>query len=78
MFNESNISIIIPTYNGEKSITSLIENLVKNFPNYEIVIINDNSPDKSDEVCKKIICDVAERIDRGEEFSSKQQYLPLG
>lgn len=55
MFNESNISIIIPTYNGEKSINLLIENLVKNFPNYEIVIINDNSPDKSDEVCRKII-----------------------
>ena len=45
------ISIIIPTYKGSNTIIKLAEELkfVLNGLNYEIIIINDNSPDDSHE-----------------------------
>ena len=49
-------SIIIPTYNGEKTITKLVNELLFAFRNHEkeIVIVNDNSPDKTHYLCLKI------------------------
>ena len=46
------VSIIIPTYKGEKTIITLIEELIKILENvdYEIVVVNDCSPDKSNEL----------------------------
>lgn len=47
-------SVIIPVYNSEKTIASCIESIVNtSFADYEIVIVNDGSSDKSDEICKK-------------------------
>ena len=47
MKNDNLISIIIPTYKGEKSISDLVEELVDVFSDYkiEIIIVNDCSPD---------------------------------
>lgn len=48
------ISIVIPVYNGEKSIKRLVEELIiKITPefNIEIILVNDCSPDNSAEVC---------------------------
>jgi glycosyltransferase involved in cell wall biosynthesis len=41
------ISIIIPTYKGSTTIIDLLEELKNKFKNlnFEIVVINDNSPD---------------------------------
>jgi len=47
------VSIIIPTYNEKQNITLLIEKLVKLKFNKEIIIIDDNSPDKTAEEIKK-------------------------
>ena len=48
------ISIIIPVYNGEKSIKKLVEELIKKITpefNIEIILVNDCSPDNSEKVC---------------------------
>lgn len=48
------ISIVIPIYNGEKSIKRLVEELIKKIApkfNIEIILVNDCSPDNSAKVC---------------------------
>lgn len=47
------ISIIIPVYQGASTIGNLVEELVNKLPyrNLEIILVNDGSRDKSNEVC---------------------------
>ena len=45
------ILLIIPAYNEEESIERVINNLEKNFPQYDYVIVNDGSKDKTEQVC---------------------------
>lgn len=48
------ISIIVPAYNEEKSIKQTIENLKRiDYPNYEILVVNDGSKDKTSQIAKK-------------------------
>lgn len=47
-------SVIIPVYNSEKTIECCIESITNtSFDDYEIIIVNDGSSDKSDEICKE-------------------------
>ncbi|MGE5341675.1 MAG: glycosyltransferase family 2 protein [Candidatus Omnitrophota bacterium] len=49
-----NASIVIPVYRGETSIGRLVDELIETLGpiyNLEIVLVNDNSPDRSEEVC---------------------------
>lgn len=51
------LSIIVPVYNEEKNIATLLKRLlpaIKNYQ-YEIIFVNDGSSDKTDEVIKKQI-----------------------
>jgi len=51
------ISIVIPVYNGEKSISRLVEDLIRKLTpefNIEIILVNDCSPDNSEKVCISI------------------------
>lgn len=50
------ISIVIPVYNGEKSIGKLVDELVTTLSSYEleIVLVNDASPDNSGAVCESL------------------------
>lgn len=50
------VSIILPTYNEEKNIKKLVEELRKEFKdvNYEIVILDDNSKDRTPEIIDKL------------------------
>ena len=52
------ISIIIPVFNGEKTIEILVDNisktLVKNC-DFEIILVNDCSKDNSEEKCKELV-----------------------
>ena len=50
-------SIIIPTYNGEKTLKDLANQIIQIFKNisYEIIIINDCSPDKTHAICLDLI-----------------------
>ncbi len=51
------ISVVLPTYNEKDNIIPLIKDIIKNIKkitkNYEIVVVDDNSPDKTAEVCRK-------------------------
>lgn len=50
------LSIIIPVYNGEKYIGSLLDDLLKiNNNSYEIIVVNDGSMDKTPEIIQKYV-----------------------
>jgi dolichol-phosphate mannosyltransferase len=46
----NNIAIIIPCYNAKKSITQTIKGVSMYLPHAKIIIVDDNSPDKSAEL----------------------------
>jgi len=51
------VSIVIPVYRGGKSIGPLTDELVSKLGELyklEIILVNDNSPDNSEDVCKNI------------------------
>jgi len=58
MEQKTNLSIIIPAYNEEKSIKETINGLEKELAklnlNYEIIVVNDASTDKTGDVLKEI------------------------
>ncbi|HEY1057047.1 MAG TPA: glycosyltransferase family 2 protein [Emticicia sp.] len=47
------LSVVIPVYKGEKTITKLVEKLQDELKKYdfEIILVNDGSPDDSEKVC---------------------------
>jgi|YelNatPaOPRAMG01_1025707.scaffolds.fasta_scaffold00256_10 cellulose synthase/poly-beta-1,6-N-acetylglucosamine synthase-like glycosyltransferase len=50
------VSILVPVYNEEKVVSQSIKSLLEiNYPNYEIIIINDGSTDKTKEVAEKLV-----------------------
>lgn len=50
---KSDLLIIIPAFNEEDSIQNVIDNLQSNFPQFDYIIINDGSTDKTGEICRK-------------------------
>lgn len=65
------ISIIIPTYKGERSIKLLCDEIIYKFKsfNIELIIINDNSPDNTHDICLDIVKNYS---------SSNITYIKLG
>ena len=52
------LSIVVCTYNRERYIQQNLEsflNQTSNFSEFEVVIINNNSPDNTDEICTEFI-----------------------
>ncbi|MCJ7434002.1 MAG: glycosyltransferase, partial [Anaerolineales bacterium] len=53
-----NCSVVIPVYCGEQTLDPLIERLAKVLPNiaesYEVVLVNDGSPDNSWAVVERL------------------------
>ena len=49
---KSDILVIIPAYNEEETIARVVDNLVENYPQYDYVVINDGSKDKTAEICR--------------------------
>jgi glycosyltransferase involved in cell wall biosynthesis len=48
-------SVIVPLYNKENDVLLTIESVLKqSFPNFELIIVNDDSKDKSLEIVKKV------------------------
>lgn len=53
MYRQVLISIVIPMYNAEKYIGQMITSIIKQtYENWELIIIDDGSSDRSYEVCK--------------------------
>ena len=47
------ILIIIPAYNEEENIEKVVNNIVKNFPQYDCLVVNDGSVDHTGDLCEK-------------------------
>lgn len=48
------ISVIVPIYMAEKSIERCINSIInQTFTNFELILVNDGSPDNSKEICEK-------------------------
>lgn len=45
--------IVIPAYNEEENIENVVEFICKNYPQYDYVVVNDGSKDKTADICKK-------------------------
>lgn len=43
--------VIIPAYNEEMNIENVVENLRENYPQYDYVVINDGSTDRTSQIC---------------------------
>ena len=47
----SDLLIIIPAYNEEGSIENVVNNIIRNYSQYDYVIINDGSKDRTSAIC---------------------------
>lgn len=74
---------MIPAYNEEDSITSVVDNLIENYPQYDYVIINDGSKDHTSKICHKrgyeiidlpINLGLAGAFQTGLKYAYKKQY----
>lgn len=49
----SEVLIIIPAYNEEENIERVVDHLIQNFPQYDYVVVNDGSRDRTGEICRE-------------------------
>lgn len=47
------VLIIIPAYNEADNIIRVVDNLIKNYPQYDYVVVNDGSKDSTVDICRK-------------------------
>lgn len=47
------VLIIIPAYNEESNIKRVVDNIIKNFPQYDYIVVNDGSKDNTEQICKE-------------------------
>ncbi len=51
-------SVIVPIYNVEKYLKECIESVLnQTFTNFELILVNDGSPDNSEQICKSFLSD---------------------
>ncbi|MGP6387583.1 glycosyltransferase family 2 protein [Streptococcus dysgalactiae] len=49
---KKDLLVMIPAYNEEESIKRVVENLKINYPQYDYIVINDGSSDKTSSICQ--------------------------
>ena len=47
------VLIIIPAYNEAENIERVVDVLIENYPQYDYIVVNDGSKDKTADICKK-------------------------
>lgn len=47
------VLIIIPAYNEEMNIVTVVDNIIKNHPQYDYVVVNDGSRDLTADICRE-------------------------
>lgn len=53
--NGIKVSVIIPVYNAEKYIEKCLDSILgQNFQDFEVILVNDGSTDRSLEICKTV------------------------
>ncbi len=50
---EDKLLVLIPAYNEAENIETVVENLTKNFPQYDYLVVNDGSKDDTLAICKR-------------------------
>ena len=72
------ISIIIPAYNCEKTISRCIDSILRQtYRDYEIIIINDGSTDNTKDICGKYKSSNIKLINRINEGPSKARNIGI-
>ncbi len=51
--SKGKVLIIVPCYNEEDNIEKVIDNIITNFPQYDYLVVNDCSTDRTQEICQK-------------------------
>ncbi|MEG2296322.1 MAG: glycosyltransferase family 2 protein [Clostridium sp.] len=49
----SDLLIVVPAYNEEDNIERVVGNLIREYPQYDYVVVNDGSKDRTVEICRK-------------------------
>lgn len=47
------VLIIIPAYNEEMNIVTVVDNIITNYPQYDYVVVNDGSKDLTADICRQ-------------------------
>lgn len=50
----SKLSIVIPAKNEEKGLTRLLPEIIKDYPNAEVIVVNDSSTDQTEQICQTL------------------------
>lgn len=50
---EKRLLIIIPAYNEEENIERVVDNIIENYSQYDYVVVNDGSRDRTLDICKE-------------------------
>lgn len=50
---QSKLLIIIPAYNEAANIERVVDNLIENYPQYDYIVVNDGSKDKTVQICQQ-------------------------
>ena len=57
------VTVVIPAWNEEKSVESTLDSILgSNYPNFEVVFVDNNSKDKTYELAKKFESDPRVRV----------------
>src|SRR5918995_1024104 len=56
------VTVVIPTYNERENLTSLIPEVLNPNPTYQVVIVDDNSPDGTGTVANQLVDDFPGRV----------------
>lgn len=49
----SDLLIVVPAYNEEENIVRVVDRLIKEYPQYDYVVVNDGSRDRTAELCRE-------------------------
>lgn len=75
--------IIIPAYNEADNIEQVVDKIVKEYPEYDYIVVNDGSKDKTADICKKrqfnmlnlpINCGLAGAFQAGIKYAYRNNY----
>ena len=50
----SDVLVVIPTYNERENITEVIKRVLSQTPNLDILVVDDNSPDKTGDLIEEL------------------------